>query len=79
MDQELNNRYFSVTWTNCGMAGKKQNKVKSTVIAWLEPKFGLPKHFVISEGESEDGTEKIQESFVSLAKSTNRFRDQCLA
>ena len=47
--------------------------------AGLEPKFGVPKHFVVGKGESEYGASKIKDSLVSLAQRTKRLRGRCVA
>ncbi len=71
--EQLDAGRVSIPRANRGAAGKDRNKVKSMATAGLEPKFGVPKHFVVGEGESEDRASKIQDSFMSLAQQTKRL------
>ena len=74
---ELEKGRVSVPRSERGAVGKDREKVKRLATAALEPKFGVPKHFVMGEGEAEDGASRIQESFVGLAQRTKRLKDRC--
>ena len=57
-----------------GANGKDRNKVKEMATSALEPKIGIPKQFVIGDGETEDGADRIQDSFFSVCMRSKRLK-----
>ena len=62
-----------------GDPGKEREKVRAHATAALDPKFGVPKHLVVGEGETDDGALKIQDSFMSLSQRLKKLKSQCIA